>query len=188
MSKSVTHAQAVEQLQAAMEGGANLANNVVSAPSAMTSSVSELLQMNGGTGPSPPQLGDLETTEDDGYYVDDQEFLLAQSRVARQMKLKAEIQTLNTALRVRRQELKDIDQHILAFMQVNHVPHFELKAGNLEVSISKHKQPLNKAFIKQKLDDVPQLSQEEKDALIKSLFEDRQVTEKAKLRFVKKKS
>ena len=68
------------------------------------------------------------------------------------------------------------------------MPHFELKAGNLEVSVSKHKQPLNKAFIKQKLDDVPQLSQEEKDALIKSLFEDRQVTEKAKLRFVKKKS
>ena len=65
--------------------------------------------------------------------------------VKRWLELDAEISTLNTALRERRREKDDLNKHLLAFMQSNQTPHFEMSKGNLSVAVSKHKQPLTRS-------------------------------------------
>ena len=173
-----------------MAGGAALAANVQAAPPASSMSVSQLVQPSQDVAgvhsqPIPPELEAIETEEGDGFYVDDSEFELAQSRVKRWLELDAEISTLNTALRERRREKNDLNKHLLAFMQSNQIPHFEMSKGNLSVAVSKHKQPLNQKFITEKVHAVEGLSEEAKGALLKSIFEERSVTEKTRLKHVK---
>lgn len=182
----LTHEQAVQHLQAAMAGGAALAANVQAAPPASSVPVSQLVQPSPQQ-PIPPELEALETEEGEGLYVDDAEFELAQSRVKRWLELDAEMSTLNTALRERRREKDDLNKHLLAFMQSNQIPHFEMSKGNLSVAVSKHKQPLNQKFITEKVQAVEGLSEAAKGALLKSIFEERSVTEKTRLKHVKAK-
>ena len=107
--------------------------------------------------------------------------------VKRWLELDAEISTLNTALRERRREKDDLNKHLLAFMQSNQTPHFEMSKGSLSVAVSKHKQPLNQKFITEKVQAVEGLSETAKGALLKSIFEERSVTEKTRLKHVKAK-
>lgn len=192
-STKLTHEQAVQQLQAAMAGGATLANHVAPAPPAASVPVSQLVQPTGATGapssgtPIPPELAELETDAGEGLYVDDLEFGLAQSRVKRWLELDAEMSTLSTALRDRRREKEDLNKHLLVFMESNQIPHFEMSKGNLSVAVSKHKQPLNQKFITEKVEAVQSLDADTKAALLKSIFEDRVVTERHRLKHVKAK-
>ena len=181
----ITHQQAVEQLQAAMQGGAKLADSVVAASPASSLSVSELIQAPAKNPIIPPELEALET-EEDGLYVDDVEFELAQSRVKRWLELDAEVSTLNTALRERRREKEDLKKHLVAFMQSNQIPHFEMSKGHLSMAVSKHKQPLNQKFITEKIQTATDIDEPTKAALLKSIFENRSVTEKHRLKHVKK--
>lgn len=190
-AQKLTHQEAVEHIQAAMSGGVTLAE-VETAQPASSMSVSKLIQSNNSTNtftsqPIPPELDALETTKDEGFYVDDTDFELAQSRVKRWLELDAEISTLNTALRTRRREKEDLNKHLLAFMQSNHIPHFEMSKGNLTMAVSKHKQPLNQKFITEKIHAVDGLSDNAKQTLIKSIFEDRSVTEKTRLKHTRAK-
>lgn len=133
--------------------------------------------------PIPPMLDSLET--EDGIYVDDQEFELAQSRVKRWLELDAEIATLSAALRERRKQREDLNKHLIAFMQGNHVPHFEMSKGNLSLQVSKHKQPLNQKWIESRILAVEGLSVETQQELVRRIFEERGVTEKPRLKHMK---
>ena len=128
-------------------------------------------------------LDSLET--EDGIYVDDQEFDLAQSRVKRWLELEAEISTLSAALRERRKQREDLNKHIIAFMQGNHVPHFEMSKGNLSLQVSKHKQPLNQKWIESRIQAVEGISEETQQELLRRIFEERAVTEKPRLKHLK---
>lgn len=185
----LTKEQAVQHLQQVMAGGASLADSVKPVQPASTMSVSELVETNTNTNVKciPPDLEDLETDETDGIYVDDAEFELAQSRVARWLELGAQISALNTAIRERRREKNDLEKHLLAWMHTNKVPHFEMSKGNLTMTVSKHKQPLNQKFITEKVQAVAGLSEDAKNALLKSIFEERNVIEKTQLKHVKSK-
>ena len=133
--------------------------------------------------PVPPMLDSLET--EDGIYVDDQEFDLAQSRVKRWLELEAEISTLSAALRDRRKQREDLNKHIIAFMEGNSVPHFEMSKGNLSLQVSKHKQPLNQKWIASRIQAVEGISEEKQKELMRLIFEEREVTEKTKLKHLK---
>jgi hypothetical protein len=133
--------------------------------------------------PLPPMLDSLET--EDGIYVDDQEFDLAQSRVKRWLELDAEIATLSAALRERRKQREDLNKHIISFMQGNSVPHFEMSRGNLSLQVSKHKQPLNQKWIMSRIQAVEGISEEKQQELLRLIFEERQVTEKPRLKHLK---
>lgn len=133
--------------------------------------------------PLPPMLDSLET--DDGIYVDDQEFDLAQSRVKRWLELEAEIATLSAALRDRRKQREDLNKHIISFMQGNAVPHFEMSRGNLSLQVSKHKQPLNQKWITSRIQAVEGISEEKQQELLRLIFEERAVTEKPRLKHLK---
>lgn len=128
-------------------------------------------------------LDSLET--DDGVYVDDNEFELAQSRVKRWLELDAEIATLGAALRERRKQREDLNKHIIAFMQGNQVPHFEMSRGNLSLQVSKHKQPLNEKWITSRIQTVGGISEEKQQELMRVIFEEREVTEKPRLKHLK---
>ena len=128
-------------------------------------------------------LDSLETEE--GIYVDDHEFELAQSRVKRWLELDAEIATLSAALRERRKQREDLNTHLISFMQGNHVPHFEMSKGNLSLQVSKHKQPLNQKWIESRIQAVEGLSAETQQELVRRIFEERGVTEKPRLKHLK---
>lgn len=133
--------------------------------------------------PIPPMLDSIETEE--GFFVDDHEFELAQSRVKRWLELEAEISTLSAALRERRKQREDLNKHIIAFMQGNQVPHFEMSKGNLSLSVSKHKQPLNQKWIASRIQAVEGISPEAQAELMRQIFEERSVTEKPRLKHLK---
>ena len=185
-NKKMTHEQAVQQLQDTMNSiqpASTLdTSNVANIPSVAPTPMSELPLSQ----PIPPELDNIDA-EEEGFYVDEKELQLAQSRVKRWLELDAEISTLGTALRERRREKDDLNKHLLAFMQSNQIPHFEMSKGNLSVAVSKHKQPLNQKFITEKVQAVEGLSETAKGALLKSIFEERSVTEKTRLKHVKAK-
>lgn len=137
--------------------------------------------------PIPPEVDNIET-EDDGFYVDEKDLIMAQSRVKRWLELDAEISTLNTAIRDRRRQKDDLNKHIIAFMQGNQVPHFEMSQGNLSLEVTKHRQPLSQKWVATQIQSVEGLNQSTQDALMKVIFEDRVVTEKHRLKHKKGKS
>ena len=110
---------------------------------------------------------------------------LAQSRVKRWLELDAELSTLSTAMRERRRQKEDLNKHLIAFMQGNQVPRFEMSKGNLSLEMSKHKQPLNQKWIATQIQTVEGITSEQKDRLMKVIFDERVVTEKPRLKHKK---
>lgn len=133
--------------------------------------------------PLPPMLDSIET--DGGIYVDDTEFDLAQGRVKRWLELDAEIATLSAALRERRKQREDLNKHIIAFMQGNQVPHFEMSRGNLSLQVSKHKQPLNQKWIASRIQAVEGIPEDKQQELMRVICEEREVTERTRLKHQK---
>lgn len=211
MQPKLTHTQAVQQLTMAMQhtpatnvplpptqAATNLAPFLAQAQQHAQQQVQQhvaslQLQQGGGSSttaptpteqqPIPPMLDSIETEE--GFFVDDHEFELAQSRVKRWLELEAEISTLSAALRERRKQREDLNKHIIAFMQGNQVPHFEMSKGNLSLSVSKHKQPLNQKWIASRIQAVDGISPEAQAELMRQIFEERSVTEKPRLKHLK---
>lgn len=183
-NKKMTHEQAVQQLQDTMNSiqpASTLdTSNVANIPSVAPTPMSELPLSQ----PIPPELDNIDA-EEEGFYVDEKELQLAQSRVKRWLELDAEISTLNTAVRERRRQKEDLNKHIIAFMQGNHVPHFEMSKGKLDLQVSKHKQPLSQKWVATQIQSVDGITQEKQDELMKVIFEDRAVTEKHRLKHVK---
>lgn len=180
----LTHQQAVQQLQASMENNTTVSHldtsNVANIPPLAPTPMSELPLSQ----PIPPELENIDA-EEEGYCVDEQELLLAQSRVKRWLELDAEISTLSTAIRERRRQKEDLNKHIIAFMQGNHVPHFDMSKGKLDLQVSKHKQPLSQKWVATQIQSVNGITQDKQDELMKVIFEDRAVTEKPRLKHVK---
>jgi len=138
-TQKLTHEQAVQQLQEAMLNTSQTStldttnvNNIPPLPSMPMDQLplSTLQQPTTLQQPIPPQLDTIDTEEGEGYYVDEKELQLAQSRVKRWLELDAEISTLSTALRERRRQKEDLNKHLIAFMQGNQVPRFEMSKGN----------------------------------------------------------
>lgn len=183
-NKKMTHEQAVQQLQDTMNSiqpASTLdTSNVANIPSVAHTPMSELPLSQ----PIPPELDNIDA-EEEGFYVDEKELQLAQSRVKRWLELDAEISTLNTAVRERRRQKEDLNKHIIAFMQGNHVPHFEMSKGKLDLQVSKHKQPLSQKWVATQIQSVNGITQEKQDELMKVIFEDRAVMEKHRLKHVK---
>lgn len=182
----LTHDQAVKQLQEAMlhTPESTLDTTNVNNIPALPPTPMDALPLSTPP-PIPPQLDNIDTEEGEGYYVDEKELLLAQSRVKRWLELDAEISTLNTALRERRRQKEDINKHLIAFMQGNQVPRFEMSQGNLSLEISKHKQPLSQKWIATQIQTVDGISSEKQDQLMKVIFDERSVTEKPRLKHKK---
>lgn len=183
-SQKMTHKEAVHQLQQSMDNNQTVSTldtkNVASIPPVAPTPMSELPLGQ----PIPPDLENIDA-EEEGYYVDEKELQLAQSRVKRWLELDAEISTLNTAIRERRRQKEDLNKHIIAFMQGNQVPHFEMSKGKLDLQVSKHKQPLSQKWVATQIQSVAGITQEKQDELMKVIFEDRAVTEKPRLKHVK---
>lgn len=186
MQQKLTHQQAVQQLQDTLDNSTTVSSldttNVSNIPPIAPTPMNELPLST----PIPPELETIDT-EEDGYYVDEKELQLAQSRVKRWLELDAEISTLNTAIRERRRQKEDLNKHIIAFMQGNHVPHFEMSKGKLDLQVSKHKQPLSHKWVATQIQSVDGITPEKQDELIKVIFENRAVTEKPRLKHVKAK-
>lgn len=184
--KKLTHQQAVQQLQQTMENNIPVSNidttDVANIPAIAPTPMNELPLST--SVPIPPELENIDA-EEGGYYVDEKDLQLAQSRVKRWLELDAEISTLSTAIRERRRQKDDMNKHIIAFMQGNHVPHFEMSKGKLDLQVSKHKQPLSQKWVATQIQSVEGITQEKQDELMKVIFEDRVVTEKPRLKHVK---
>lgn len=184
--KKLTHQQAVQQLQQTMENNISVSNidttDVTNIPAIAPTPMNELPLST--SVPIPPELENIDV-EEGGYYVDEKDLQLAQSRVKRWLELDAEISTLSTAIRERRRQKDDMNKHIIAFMQGNHVPHFEMSKGKLDLQVSKHKQPLSQKWVATQIQSVVGITQEKQDELMKVIFEDRVVTEKPRLKHVK---
>lgn len=184
--KKLTHQQAVQQLQQTMENNISVSNidttDVANIPAIAPTPMNELPLST--SVPIPPELENIDV-EEGGYYVDEKDLQLAQSRVKRWLELDAEISTLSTAIRERRRQKDDMNKHIIAFMQGNHVPHFEMSKGKLDLQVSKHKQPLSQKWVATQIQSVEGITQEKQDELMKVIFEDRVVTEKPRLKHVK---
>lgn len=182
--QKLTHQQAVQQLQASMDHNTVVSHldtsNVANIPPLAPTPMSELPLSQ----PIPPELENIDA-EEEGYCVDEQELLLAQSRVKRWLELDAEISTLSTAIRERRRQKEDLNKHIIAFMQGNQVPHFDMSKGKLDLQVSKHKQPLSQKWVATQIQSVDGITQDKQDELMKVIFEDRVVTEKPRLKHVK---
>jgi hypothetical protein len=183
--QKLTHHQAVKQLQASMENNTVVSHmdtsNVANIPPLAPTPMTELPLFK----PIPPELENIDAEEEEGYCVDEQELLLAQSRVKRWLELDAEISTLSTAIRERRRQKEDLNKHIIAFMQGNQVPHFDMSKGKLDLQVSKHKQPLSQKWVATQIQSVDGITQDKQDELMKVIFEDRAVTEKPRLKHVK---
>lgn len=183
-SKKLTHKEAVHQLQQSMDNNQTVSTldteNVANIPLVAPTPMSELPLSQ----PIPPDLENIDA-EEEGFYVDEKDLQLAQSRVKRWLELDAEISTLNTAIRERRRQKEDLNKHIIAFMQGNQVPHFEMSKGKLDLQVSKHKQPLSQKWVATQIQSVGGITQEKQDELMKVIFEDRAVTEKPRLKHVK---
>lgn len=188
ITQKLTHEQAVQQLQEAMlntpQNTTLDTTNVNNIPSIPPIPMDKLLHLTTQQ-PIPPQLDTIDTGEDEGYFVDEKELQLAQSRVKRWLELEAEISTLSTALRERRRQKEDINKHLIAFMQGNQVPRFEMSKGNLSLEVSKHKQPLNQKWIATQIQTVEGISTDKQDQLMKVIFDDRSITEKPRLKHKK---
>jgi len=186
----LTHEQAVQQLQEAMLHTQQTSTldtaDVANIPALPPTPMDQLLLST--PHPIPPQLDTIDTEEGDGYFVDETDLQLAQSRVKRWLELDAEIATLSTAMRERRRQKEDINKHLIAFMQGNHVPRFEMSKGNLSLEVSKHKQPLNQKWIATQIQTVDGITPDQQDTLMKVIFDDRSVTEKPRLKHKKGKS
>lgn len=184
--QKLTHQQAVQQLQASMENNTVVSHmdtsNVANIPPLAPTPMTELPLFK----PIPPELENIDAQEEEeGYCVDEQELLLAQSRVKRWLELDAEISTLSTAIRERRRQKEDLNKHIIAFMQGNQVPHFDMSKGKLDLQVSKHKQPLSQKWVATQIQSVDGITQDKQEELMKVIFEDRAVTEKPRLKHVK---
>lgn len=182
----ITHEEAVKQLQKSMQSHHVVSeldtNNVASIPIIQPTPMSELPISQ----PIPPELESIDIEEEEeGYYVDEKELQLAQSRVKRWLELDAEISTLSTAMKMRRQQKDDLNKHLIAFMQGNKVPHFEMSHGKLDLQMSKHKQPLSQKWIASQIQSVEGITSSMQDELMKVIFEERMVTEKPRLKHVK---
>ena len=186
-SAKMSHADAVKQIQATMQQTLPPvsfdAKNTSEIPSLPVTPLNELPVKS----LIPPQIESIDTTEEEGIYVDEQEFKLAQSRVKRWLELEAEISTLNTALRERRRQKEDLNKHLIAFMQGHQVPHFEMSVGNLSLEMSKHKQPISQKWVASQIQTVSGLTHEKQEELIKVIFDERQITEKPCLKHKKSK-
>lgn len=186
-SQKITHEEAVKQLQQSMQNGHIVSqldtNDVASIPIVQPIPMSELPLSQ----PIPPELDSIDT-EEEGFCVDEKELQLAQSRVKRWLELDAEISTLSTAIKMRRQQKEDLNKHLIAFMQGNKVPHFEMSQGKLNLQMSKHKQPLSQKWIASQIQSVEGITPHIQDTLMKVIFEERMVTEKPRLKHVKGKS
>ena len=184
--KKMTHEEAVKQLQQSMETGNATSqldtNDVTSIPIVQPIPMNELPISQ----PIPPDLESIDM-EEEGFYVDEKELQLAQSRVKRWLELDAEISTLSTAIKMRRQQKEDLNKHLIAFMQGNKVPHFEMSHGKLDLQMSKHKQPLSQKWISSQIQSVDGITPHMQDKLMKVIFEERMVTEKPRLKHVKSK-
>lgn len=182
----MTHEEAVKQLQQSMETGNATSqldtNDVTSIPIVQPIPMNELPISQ----PIPPDLESIDM-EEEGFYVDEKELQLAQSRVKRWLELDAEISTLSTAIKMRRQQKEDLNKHLIAFMQGNKVPHFEMSHGKLDLQMSKHKQPLSQKWISSQIQSVDGITPHMQDKLMKVIFEERMVTEKPRLKHVKSK-
>ena len=186
INKKMTHEEAVKQLQESMQTQQVVSelntNDVSSIPIIQPTPMSELPISQ----PIPPELESIDA-EEDGYYVDEKELQLAQSRVKRWLELDAEISTLSTAIKMRRQQKEDLNKHLIAFMQGNKVPHFEMSQGKLDLQMSKHKQPLSQKWIASQIQSVEGITPTMQDKLMHVIFEERMVTEKPRLKHVKSK-
>jgi len=186
-TQKLTHEQAVQQLQEAMLSTpppSALDTTDVNAIPTVPSTPMDQLPLSTPQ-PIPPQLDTIDTEEGEGYYVDEKELQLAQSRVKRWLELDAELSTLSTAMRERRRQKEDLNKHLIAFMQGNQVPRFEMSKGNLSLEMSKHKQPLNQKWIATQIQTVEGITSEQKDRLMKVIFDERVVTEKPRLKHKK---
>ena len=186
-TQKLTHEQAVQQLQEAMlstpQPSALDTTDVNTIPAVPPTPMDQLPLST--PQPIPPQLDTIDTEEGEGYYVDEKELQLAQSRVKRWLELDAELSTLSTAMRERRRQKEDLNKHLIAFMQGNQVPRFEMSKGNLSLEMSKHKQPLNQKWIATQIQTVEGITSEQKDRLMKVIFDERVVTEKPRLKHKK---
>jgi hypothetical protein len=192
-SKKLTHTQAVQQLQQTMSQSATTTaaaastldtSNVANIPPLALTPMKDLpLSL---SQPIPPEIDTIDTDDAaDGFYVDEDELTLAQSRVKRWLEIDAEISTLGTAIRERRRQKEDLNKHLIAFMQGNHVPHFEMSKGNLSLQVSKHKQPLSQKWVATQIQTVGGITPQKQEQLMKVIFEDRSVTEKPRLKHMK---
>ena len=183
-AQKITHEEAVKQLQQSMQSHHVVSeldtDNVATIPIIQPTPMSELPIAQ----PIPPELESIDI-EEEGYYVDEKELQLAQSRVKRWLELDAEISTLSTAIKMRRQQKEDLNKHLIAFMQGNKVPHFEMSHGKLDLQMSKHKQPLSQKWIASQIQSVEGITSSIQDKLMKVIFEERTITEKPRLKHVK---
>ncbi len=186
-TQKLTHEQAVQQLQEAMlstpQPSALDTTDVNTIPAVPPTPMDQLPLST--PQPIPPQLDTIDTEEGEGYYVDEKELQLAQSRVKRWLELDAELSTLSTAMRERRRQKEDLNKHLIAFMQGNQVPRFEMSKGNLSLEMSKHKQPLNQKWIATQIQTVEGITTEQQEKLMKVIFDERVVTEKPRLKHKK---